>query len=77
MGPRPTMQLVIEALDMAIWNRQADPGVIHHSDHGSQYTSLAYGQRMREAGLVSSMGSVGDAYDKDHATDCTSLPACV
>ena len=63
MGARPTMQLVIEALDMAIWNRQADPGVIHHSDHGSQYTSLAYGQRMREAGLVSSIGSVGDAYD--------------
>jgi putative transposase len=36
MGPRPTMQLVIEALEMAIWNRQADPGVIHHSDHGGQ-----------------------------------------
>ena len=63
MGPRPTMQLVIEALDMAIWNRRADPGVIHHSDHGSQYTSLAYGQRLCEAGLVSSMGSIGDAYD--------------
>jgi putative transposase len=63
MAPRPTMQLVIEALEMAIWNRKADPGVIHHSDHGSQYTALAYGQRMREAGLLSSMGSVGDAYD--------------
>lgn len=63
MGPRPTMQLVIEALEMAIWNRQADPGAIHHSDHGSQYTALAYGQRLREAGLVSSMGSIGDAYD--------------
>ena len=63
MGPRPTMQLVIEALEMAIWNRQADPGVIHHSDHGSQYTSLTYGKRLREAGLVSSMGSIGDAYD--------------
>jgi putative transposase len=63
MGPRPTMQLVIEALDMAIWNRRADPGVIHHSDHGSQYTSLTYGRRLSEAGLVSSMGSVGDAYD--------------
>ena len=48
---------------MAIWNRRADPGVIHHSDHGSQYTSLAYGQRLCEAGLVSSMGSIGDAYD--------------
>jgi putative transposase len=63
MGPRPTMQLVIEALDMAIWNRKVDPGVIHHSDHGGQYTSLTYGGRMREAGLVSSMGSVGDCYD--------------
>jgi putative transposase len=63
MGPRPTMQLVIEALEMAIWNRRADSGVIHHSDHGSQYTSLTYGRRLREAGLVSSMGSIGDAYD--------------
>ena len=63
MGPRPTMQLVIEALDMAIWNRKADPGVVHHSDHGSQYTALDYGRRVRQAGLVSSMGSVGDAYD--------------
>ena len=63
MGPRPTMELVMEALDMAIWNRKAEPGVIHHSDHGSQYTALAYGQRVREAGLVSSMGTVGDCYD--------------
>jgi putative transposase len=63
MSAQPTMQLVIEALEMAIWNRRADPGVIHHSDHGSQYTSLAYGQRLRETGLVGSMGSVGDAYD--------------
>jgi putative transposase len=63
MGPRPTMQLVIEALEMAVWNRRADPGVIHHSDHGSQYTALTYGRRLEEAGLVSSMGSVGDAYD--------------
>jgi putative transposase len=63
MATRPTMQLVIEALEMAIWNRKADPGVIHHSDHGSQYTALTYGQRLREAGLVGSMGSVGDAYD--------------
>jgi hypothetical protein len=45
------MELVMEALDMAIWNRKAEPGVIHHSDHGSQYTALAYGQRVREAGL--------------------------
>ena len=41
--------------------RPAD--VIHHSDHGCQYTSLAFGRRCREAGVRPSMGSVGDAYD--------------
>jgi putative transposase len=54
--------LVLDALEMAIGQRKpAD--VIHHSDQGSQYTSLAFGQRCREAGVRPSMGSVGDAYD--------------
>src|ERR1700681_196711 len=56
------MQVVLDALDMALWQRQ--PGdVIHHSDHGSQYTSIEFGKRCREAGVRPSMGSVGDAYD--------------
>ncbi len=55
--------LVLDALEMALWNRQPAPGVIHHSDHGSQYTSLAFGQRCRRAGIVPSRGSVGDCYD--------------
>jgi putative transposase len=55
-------ELVLDALDMAI--RQRKPvGVIHHSDQGSQYTSLAFGKRCRETGVCPSMGSVGDAYD--------------
>jgi len=55
-------ELVLDALDMAI--RQRHPlGVIHHSDQGSQYTSLEFGKRCREAGVRPSMGSVGDAYD--------------
>ena len=55
-------ELVIDALEMAIGQRR--PGaVIHHSDHGSQYTSLAFGSRCQEAGVRPSMGSVGDAYD--------------
>lgn len=55
-------QLVLEALDMALALRR--PGeVIHHSDQGSQYSSLAFGARCREAGVRPSMGSVGDAYD--------------
>jgi putative transposase len=56
------VELVLDALDMAISQRR--PGsVIHHSDQGSQYTSLAFGKRCKEAGVRPSMGSVGDAYD--------------
>jgi putative transposase len=55
-------QLVLDALNMALAQRRPD-GVIHHSDRGSQYTSLAFGTRCREAGVRPSMGSVGDAYD--------------
>jgi putative transposase len=55
-------ELVVDALEMAIGQRR--PGdVIHHSDQGSQYTSLAFGKRCKEAGVRPSMGSVGDAYD--------------
>jgi transposase InsO family protein len=55
-------QPVLDALDMALWRRRPS-GVIHHSDQGSQYTSLAFGKRCREADVRPSMGSVGDAYD--------------
>lgn len=55
-------QLVLDALNMAVWQRRPHE-VIHHSDQGSQYTSLAFGTRCREAGVRPSMGSVGDAYD--------------
>jgi putative transposase len=55
-------ELVLQALDMALWQRRPQR-VIHHSDHGGQYTSLAFGQRCREAGVSLSMGSVGDCYD--------------
>ena len=55
-------ELVLEALEMAIGQRRPN-SVIHHSDQGSQYTSLAFGNRCREAGVRPSMGSVGDAYD--------------
>ena len=55
--------LVLDALNMALWNRRPAAGVVHHSDRGVQYTSLAYGRRCQEAGVVPSMGSAGDAYD--------------
>jgi putative transposase len=55
-------QVVLDALNMALWQRRPS-AVIHHSDHGSQYTSIEFGKRCREAGVRPSMGSVGDAYD--------------
>ena len=55
-------ELVLEALDLALWQRR--PGaVIHHSDQGTQYTSIQFGARCREAGVRPSMGSVGDCFD--------------
>jgi len=55
-------QLVLDALDMALQQRQPE-SVIHHSDQGSQYTSIAFGMRCQQAGVRPSMGSVGDCYD--------------
>jgi len=54
--------LVLQALNMALWQRRPE-AVIHHSDQGTQYTSIAFGLRCKEAGVRPSMGSVGDAYD--------------
>ncbi|MEZ5098633.1 MAG: IS3 family transposase [Thermoleophilia bacterium] len=60
-----TVELVLDALDMAIWRRgqQQAAGAIHHSDQGSQYTSFAFTRRLASEGLVASMGTVGDALD--------------
>ena len=63
MAPHMRAELVEGALTMAISNRKPKGRVVHHSDQGSQYTSLAFGKHCREAGIVQSMGSVGDAYD--------------
>ncbi len=57
-------ELVVDALEMARWRRRPAPGqTILHSDRGTQYTSWAFGHRLREAGLLGSMGRVGSAYD--------------
>jgi transposase InsO family protein len=63
MGASATSGLVVRALDMALAARRPTAGLIHHSDQGCQHTSLAFGRRMREAGIAASMGSVGDSYD--------------
>ena len=62
MEPHLKTELVLSALNMALAQRRPEV-VIHHSDRGCQYTSYAFGKRCREAGVMPSMGSTGDAYD--------------
>ena len=68
-------QVVLDALNMALWQRRPS-GVIHHSDQGSQYTSIEFGKRCREAGVRPSMGSVGDAYDNAMAESFFATVEC-
>ena len=63
MAEHMRSELVVDALEMALRRRNPKPGLIHHSDQGSQYVSLAFGQQARKAGIALSMGSTGDAYD--------------
>ena len=62
---RPTLEaeLVVGALEMAVSRRKPAAGLVHHSDQGSQYVSLRFGERCREAGIHRSMGSKGDCFD--------------
>ena len=61
-------ELVVDAVQMAIWRRRPPKGhTVAHSDHGSQYTSWAFGRRLRGAGLLGSMGSIGDCFDNSVA----------
>jgi len=56
-------ELVVDALEMALWRRKPDAGLIHHTDRGVQYTALSFGKRLEEAGIVPSMGKAGSALD--------------
>jgi putative transposase len=60
---RPDSTRVVNALDMAIRNRRPKPGGIVHADHGTQFTSWVFGERIRSAGLLPSFGTVGDGLD--------------
>jgi putative transposase len=56
-------ELVVDALEMAVWRRKPAAGLVHHSDRGTQYTALSFGKRLEEVGVVPSMGRVGSALD--------------
>ena len=63
MADHMRTELVTDALQKALAHRRPDPGLIWHSDQGSQFVSLAFGQQARAAGIAQSMGSRGDCYD--------------
>jgi transposase InsO family protein len=56
-------ELTLDALEQALWARRIKGNLIHHSDHGSQYIAIRYSERLIDAGILPSTGSVGDAYD--------------
>ncbi|WP_255472711.1 IS3 family transposase [Quadrisphaera setariae] len=56
-------ELILDAVGMAIQRRRPEPGTIHHSDRGTQYTSYEFGKSLRASGLLASMGRVGSAFD--------------
>lgn len=61
-------ELVVDALQMAVWRRRPEQGkTICHTDHGAQYTSWAFGRRLRAAGILGSMGTIGDCFDNSMA----------
>jgi transposase InsO family protein len=55
--------LVLDALEQALWSRRAPAGLVHHSDRGGQYLSIRYTERLAAAGVDPSVGSTGDSYD--------------
>jgi putative transposase len=65
IGEHPTAELAISAVELAVSRRQVDPdgGLVHHSDQGAQFTSLAFGSKLQALGIRASMGSVGNCYD--------------
>ena len=64
--------LVVDAISMAIARRKPKPGLVHHSDRGSQYTSIAMGRTLRDSKIMASMGSNGDPWDNACAESCIS-----
>lgn len=65
--------LVLDALEQALWARRPGKGVIHHSDRGSQYVSLAYSKRLKDAEILASVGTTGDSYDNAMAESINGL----
>ena len=66
-------ELTLDALEQALWDRDRDGELIHHSDRGSQYLAIRYSERLAEEGIQPSVGSVGDSYDNAMAESIIGL----
>jgi putative transposase len=69
-------EVVVDALEMAVWRRKPAAGLVHHSDRGTQYTALSFGKRLEEAGIVPSMGRAGSALDNAISESFVSTLKC-
>jgi putative transposase len=69
-------ELVVDALEMAVWRRKPAAGLVHHSDRGTQYTALSFGKKLEEVGIVPSMGRAGSALDNAISESFVSTLKC-
>jgi len=69
-------ELVVDALEMAVWRRKPAAGLVHHSDRGTQYTALSFGKKLEEASIVPSMGRAGSALDNAISESFVSTLKC-
>jgi putative transposase len=67
-------ELVVDALEMAVWRRKPSAGLVHHCDRGAQYTAISFGKRLAEVGIVPSMGRTGTALDRARWRRASSPP---
>lgn len=73
VSTRMTAELTLDALEQALWSRPVNAGLVHHSDHGSQYLSIRYSERLKDVNISPSTGTVGDAYDNALAESINGL----
>ena len=76
LGRTLAAELALAALGMALRERQPGPGLVHHSDRGVQYASVAYTETLKQHGVAISMSRKGNPYDKDYFSYCTSWVPC-
>jgi putative transposase len=76
MASQLRTELVVDALELAVWRRMPKAGLVHHCDRGMQYTALSFGKRLEEAGIVPSISRAGSAVDNAMAESFISTLKC-